>query len=313
MLNYEEFKEKIKDDILDYLPDDYLDSEIKLVQAVKNNDRRLDGLMIRRRNCNVSPNIYLNAFYDDYVAGREVDDILKSIVDIRLQYDVEQGMDADAIMNFERIKDHIYLSVCNIGMNRTVLSERPYRTCFDMAIMCYVNVTECAALDTDITGRLIMNITEDLLDIYKISEDELFEIAKKNTARMENVNMRSLKDELVRRFGRIDGDDEDVEIEAYVLTNKDGIKGAALIVCDEVMAKIADKIDSGFYILPVSVDEVIIVPEHELPQKAIDCLANEGPGPESDEDGSFLSQSLFYFGREEGKLSLVKCAGDVKV
>lgn len=68
-MNYNEFKDYVKEHVLDYLPEQYKNANIEIRQAVKNNDVVLDGLTIFNPNGNMSPTIYLNAAYEEYQQG----------------------------------------------------------------------------------------------------------------------------------------------------------------------------------------------------------------------------------------------------
>ena len=50
----------------------------------------------------------------------------------------------------------------------------------------------------------------------------------------------------------------------YVLTNKSRINGAAGIMYEGVLKKLADKLESDMYILPSSIHEVIILPKSPM-------------------------------------------------
>ena len=69
-MNFEEFKEYVKDHILEYLPESYSAAKVTIQSVVKNNDWKLDGLTVRNEHSNISPNIYLNQFFRDYEDGK---------------------------------------------------------------------------------------------------------------------------------------------------------------------------------------------------------------------------------------------------
>ena len=54
-MNYNEFKDYVKEHVLDYLPEQYKNANMDIRQAVKNNDVVLDGLTIFNPNGNMSP------------------------------------------------------------------------------------------------------------------------------------------------------------------------------------------------------------------------------------------------------------------
>ncbi len=82
-MNYDEFKQEVADRIKEFLPEKYADAEVSIQSVVKNNDQKLDGLMIKLEESNIAPNIYLNQFNDQHENGRDMDDILAAIADVR--------------------------------------------------------------------------------------------------------------------------------------------------------------------------------------------------------------------------------------
>lgn len=56
-MNYNEFKDYVKEHVLEYLPEQYKNANMDIRQAVKNNDVVLDGLTIFNPNGNMSPTI----------------------------------------------------------------------------------------------------------------------------------------------------------------------------------------------------------------------------------------------------------------
>ena len=55
MMDFDEFKEKVKDNIKNYLPMQYEKANVSLQSVVKNNDVQLTGLMIRLEENNIAP------------------------------------------------------------------------------------------------------------------------------------------------------------------------------------------------------------------------------------------------------------------
>ncbi len=99
-MNYEEFKESVKDHILEYLPESYTDAEVIIHSVVKNNSVHLDGLTVRIPNSNVSPNLNLNQYFRDYEEGRDLDEIMRELAAVRIRSD-------NAIVLF-KLKHDIY-------------------------------------------------------------------------------------------------------------------------------------------------------------------------------------------------------------
>ncbi|MCR5617356.1 MAG: DUF5688 family protein [Clostridiales bacterium] len=294
MLSYEEFKDRIRDDILDYLPDEYSECEVTIVSTLKNNEKNLDGLMIKKNGCNIAPNIYLNDFYEFYEDGMELESVLKHIARIRVDSDIGKNIDPTMLMDFGFVKDHIYLSVVNYELNKVYLSCRPHRRFLDLAIVYYISISECGIFDPDF-GRMVMIITNDLTDIYDISEEELFDIAKANTGRTDRY--------MIRDLGSMFGEEN---CNMFVLTNNEMLKGASLMLCEDVLKKISDERGTGLYILPSSVDEVLILPfDQGLNEDQLIDLVYEANSEVRGSD-KYLSDNVYFFDPSLSKVGLVK-------
>ena len=58
-----EFYESIRDQILDYLPEEYEDSRVEIHEVMKNNDTKLTGITVVKKDENAAPTIYRNRPY----------------------------------------------------------------------------------------------------------------------------------------------------------------------------------------------------------------------------------------------------------
>ena len=81
MKSYSEFKEYVKENVLDYMPAKFENAQISIHQVVKNNDVVLDGLNIHNPDSNITPNIYLNPLYEQYQNGKDLDEIVSRVAE----------------------------------------------------------------------------------------------------------------------------------------------------------------------------------------------------------------------------------------
>ncbi len=71
-MHYQEFLETVTSLVCFSIPQD---TKAELTQVLKNNDTRLDALTFRTPDSDVSPTIYLNPFYQNYLNGADPRDI----------------------------------------------------------------------------------------------------------------------------------------------------------------------------------------------------------------------------------------------
>ena len=75
-MSFQEFLTTISNRVSDYLPESFKDARYELSTVAKNNGFVLTGLTIRSKYSNISPVIYLDQYYEAYMDGRDIEDIL---------------------------------------------------------------------------------------------------------------------------------------------------------------------------------------------------------------------------------------------
>ena len=263
MMNFEEFKDNVVENIKDYLPERFENADVTLQEVTKNNDRHLTGLLIRTEDSNITPTIYLDDLFKQYDEGKSMNEILHKIADIRVEHDAPEHLNANKLTDLDEVKDHITCKILNADMNQDYLSNKPHRLVEDLAVVYYID------LGGDESGHMSAPITDHLLDNYGINILELDQIAMDNLACSE-IEFKTMREVLVEMMFP-DGFDEndpraamlppEEEIPSmYVLTNEDKMNGANAILDSKTMEDISEKIGGDFYILPSSLHEVIILP-----------------------------------------------------
>ena len=267
-MSFEEFKQEIADNIKDHLPVQYQDSTVQLNTVQKNNEA-LDAITITSPDSNVSPTIYLNSFYEDYQNGQDMDTIMDRIADVRVEYEVSQDFDVSKITDFDQVKDHIAARVVGMEDNADLLDQRPHAEMDDLA------VTYCVMLGEDANGSMSVPITNQLMETWGVTQEELHDLAKANQDELTPSTFKSMNEVMAEMMIPQMMNDMGLDREAaqemvesmmppedkmFVLSNEQKLNGAAALLDDKMMDQIAEKVGGDFYILPSSVHEVLIVP-----------------------------------------------------
>jgi len=253
MMDFEEFKQEVKDNILDYLPEEFVDANVRIETVTKNNDVKLEGLVVITEDENIAPNIYLDGYYEAYKDGVDMDEILTRIAEVRLTAMPEQGFDVKDILDFDSVKDKIIPKLINAEMNQEVLANRPHMMEADLAIQFVVQV------DRSEDGVASCAIDNKMLEGYGIELDELYQIAMENMERLDPAKVVSMAEML----GFSSEDIPEGSIEMYVITNESGVNGATSILNDRVMDEAREAIGENMIIIPSSIHEVIAIPMNE--------------------------------------------------
>lgn len=322
-MDYQEFLEYIKDNLAEvmeyreYICKDSKDREecevsyeVELHKVMKNNGIVLDGLTIRRKGESISPNIYLNSYFESYQMGKPLSIIMEDIIYRYRKAREENDFKIVDITDFSAVKDRIVLRLVNYEKNKEQLKNCPFKRYLDLA----VTFRYIASKDQiGIASSLISN-TE--FEGWNIELDELYQLALFNTMRefpwqmdsLAKVIADCLKDKALDILPKEmladveEFKDKENRVSMYVLTNDTGINGATCILYDNVIKHFAKVQDSNIFILPSSIHEVMLVPES--PETEADFLTNLVVDANNSAVGliDLLSDHIYYYDREKDQV-----------
>ena len=173
-MNFNEFVNEVKDNIKLFLPKDYENAEVSTMECQKLN-RAYTGLMVRKEGEMLTPTINLNQLYEAYKAqpGVTMETVCRKIADIVIEAPIQ--VDLKAILNYEDVKDKLFIRVSSAEANKEVLEIVPHQLKEDLAITYHV------AVGKNQDGLSSMFIKNDLLEQYGISAEQLHEDAMKSS------------------------------------------------------------------------------------------------------------------------------------
>ena len=267
-LNYEEFKERIKDDIKDYMDEKYKDCEV-VIRKVNKTNREVDGLnMLDIPGLkNATPTLYVNDLYEKYEKTGDYEEVARMAAET-MEYGIKSfnSQIKEECLDTSKLKDKVFFSLINAEQNRELLNTVPHREFEDLAIVYRWNI------GSDSMGTYTNLVNNDLAEKEGLTENDLYNAANKNTKELFPVlvkNMNEVISELIFGDSELSGDMEEEFTEVmmetqdersmYVITNESKLFGAASMLYEEPLHELAEKIGSDLYILPSSIHEVIAV------------------------------------------------------
>lgn len=324
-MNYEEFLEYIKENLAEVMEQkEYIGKEetskdkdksetsyeVELHKIIKNNGIILDGLTIRKKGECMSPNIYLNSYFESYQMGKPLSVIMEEIIYIYESAKAEKVFEIADIKDFSAVKNKIVLRLVNYEKNKEQLKNCPHKKYLDLA----VTFRYIASKDpVGIASSLISNAE---FKLWNVQLEELYQIALFNTMREFPWQMKSLakvisdylKDNLPDNLpDEVFADIEKVRdkengVSMYVLTNDAGINGATCILYDNVIKHFAKVQESNIFILPSSIHEVMLVPENTETEP--EFLTNLVVEANQSAVGliDLLSDNIYYYDREKEQI-----------
>lgn len=294
MTAFQKFTEKLCQAVAKHYEGDCL---VEVSEIEKNNGIVYHGITIRRKGSNISPTIYLEKLYREYTDGRPLGDILKKVIRIYEDRKIEGSIDLQFLLDFEKIKEKIVFRVVNYENNREMLSKVPHIRFLDMAVIFYCSVAH------ETLGNIVVVIRNDICRIWGIGKEELLVLAGQNTPVLLPFCLTNM-DRIMEELG-FESCFAGQECGMYVLTNEKKMFGAACLFYPDVLKHFAQAADKNFYVLPSSVHEVILVPERkEFCGEAFRQMVEE-INREQVEWEDVLSDSVYYYDREKGKLEKI--------
>ncbi len=229
------------------------DAQVKLQEVIKNNGVVLQGLIILNGRSNLSPTIYLNPFLEAYENDIPLSDIVAKILDIYRRDLPAANINMNFFRDFEKVKDRICYRIISRDRNRSLLERIPHIDFLDLSICFFYSYED------DVLGSGSILIYNNHMDIWRCNVEKLLACAKVNTPRIyprDVINMGKM-------LGDFWGSGEDnMELPMYIMSNEQRTFGAATILYPDALVDAGQRFHENFYILPSSVHEVILLPEH---------------------------------------------------
>ena len=277
-MTFDEFKQEVVDNIKDFLPVEYQDASVSIQDVIKNNDTHLSGLTIRKEDTGIAPTLYLEDFYNQVESGEHsLNGVLARIADT---YDQAMNNDiskqamglVENITDYDATKDKIIPRVVNRESNEERLKSLPHKEIGnDLAVTYHVD------LGKDHDGQMSVAISNEMMDRYGVSVEDLHEQACKNMEEISPSTFMGIEEVLasmmIPGYASMSleekndalenlGMPEDGKSYMYVLSNESKVFGAAELLDTKTLDTIQEQVGE-FYILPSSVHEVLIVPKQD--------------------------------------------------
>ncbi len=299
LLSYPEFIERIRESVKETMGNGY---RVDVNHVLKNNSIELDGLIILKENERISPNIYLNSYYDRYLEGEELDRLTGEMTGIYMDTTEEGEKEAVCLRyEFGEMKPCIVYRLVNYERNRRMLLEVPHIRFLDLAVTfhCLVKNNE--------EGIGTIRITNEHMQSWGTDIRELKEAAQRNTPLLFPPIVRSMDEIVQEMLGKDSADVQQVRqnyAQMYVLSNKKGINGAGCLLYSNLIKDLADRLESDFYILPSSIHEIILVMDNGqlnrdiLKEMVFDVNRTQVPMED------VLSDTVYCYSREKDAISM---------
>ena len=207
------------------------------------------GISIRKKGEKIAPVIYLQEFYEKFLAGKPLEELAAQIVMKSREAEFVPEWNYEEILDFNRVKSKIVYRLINAKQNQELLKDVPNLPIYDLSIVFYLLISE-----SDV-GRCSVLIKNSHMDYWKIPISVLYECARQNTPRLFPHVLMPM-DTYARKYaGGVVAPSP-----LIVLSNSRGMNGAGVLLYDRMPEKIYGYVGGKYYLIPSSIHEFLIVP-----------------------------------------------------
>ena len=191
-------------------------------------------------------------------------------------------------------KKSLFVKLVNTERNKSLVEQSISKEFLDLSAVVRV------VLKMDKEGMASMTLSKRDAEILGMTEEEIYAAALKNTLRLFPPKLMNLEGYVEMSIGAKLLFVED-EVTTYILTNQKEVDGAFYLMSRELVGAIAEMLEDDLYILPSSVNEVLLVRASEV-RDGVDGLkamvrdVNETIVAEKE----ILSYNVYHYDKEHG-------------
>lgn len=273
-----------------------------------NNGVQMVGVQVRLQEENVCPVVYVEPFFNEIRLGEPVEKVMNEIARCMEEAGnvpfLHSGINP---MDYDSVKEHLAVMLVNTQANKRMLQEMPHENMEDLSAICYVDFP----VESN-DGKATMKVKNEHLKMWNVDAKEMFQQARANTQPVNTPILQSMDEMLLSIFNE-EGHatnllDENVDFGLrshdmlYALTNVEKQYGASMITQPEVLNKLEQLFPEGFYVLPSSVHEVLIVPDNgEMEPKMLGEMVREVNKNEVERQ-EVLSDRVYSYDKEKHQI-----------
>ena len=300
------FADEVASGIMKYFPEDR-QMQCRVVETMKNNNVARVGITFHDQGEKVGPVIYMEPYREAATDGRPMSEIMREIAGIASRsMDKTERIGSLDYGDYESVKEYLSVTLINGRDNRQMLSRMPHRQMEDLALILELKFPMEEGVGS-------IKVSRELAELWAVDTDTLFAHAQENSLKAEPPSLHRMEDTMLSlAFGSNAAENllehpapEEVPSQLYVLSNMSKNKGAAVLSYPGVLEKADQLFPQGFYILPSSIHELLIVPKFpEIDPRELGEMVRAVNRAEVAKEEQ-LSDRVYEYDREAGMIRQV--------
>lgn len=275
------------------------------IGEVEKGGRAMQALILRRETDNVSPVIYLEAFYGRFQEGTGVDAIVEEILASCPCSLPAWTDDVGELKDYAAAAGRLVVRVINSEKNRQFLARTPHVSVsgLDLAGIFFV------ILHADGKQLAGITVTQELLEHWGKTTKELLRDARKNMETSYALTVadigKILGGMMGESFWQLFEQESEYRPNLHVLFHEGtGMMGSGAFLVPKAICEFADEQESSLIILPSSIHELLLLPDDgSLQDKEQLYRMVEEVNQRFVSEQEFLSDRVYYYDRRTKKIT----------
>lgn len=260
-MEFEQFKEKLVEDLQNRFEGQGVSIKTSHVDKINGS---YEALTVTKEESNVGMNLNLDNVYSKFDQGAEYNEVLNDIHEV-----IEDNMsripafDLAMLTDYESVKDKLVMQVVSAETNAEKLESIPHKNMEDLAVIYRIVV------DESVSERASFVVSNNLMEQYGITPEQLHQDALANAPEINPMTIKGITEVMAEMMGpneelmlNLKDASSPAQDVMYVASVPDHIHGASVLAYEDFMDKASERAGGDFYILPSSINEILIVPDN---------------------------------------------------
>ncbi|MBQ8986752.1 MAG: hypothetical protein IJ100_05850 [Lachnospiraceae bacterium] len=281
----EGFYKEMQKCLMEKKPDEMV---ITFREITKQNRVGLHSCSMQMPNAVAVPTFYLEDLYPSYENGTAPEDIAESMINYAKENNLPCLPGNIDIESYKGAKKSLGLTILGIERNKEYLADMVYEQIEDLALIPIL-------FSNDAYGPGCIKIRKCMVEDWGVSEEEVMREAKENAPRLLPLVFKQLNEALHE-------EEKSEDAELFVISNRYFAGGAAVAFYPHVLEGIAKALGCNLYILPSSVNEMILMTDRGQDPAFLFEIVREVNRTEVPPT-EVLSDSIYYYSVCEDRFS----------
>lgn len=295
-MDFEKFTQEVKKILEEKLGEG---CEVRIHKTLKNNGVKKSGVMLIKEGERFCPILYLEGAYGKFCDGMKLEEAADDLLRVYGRQDGEaelaEKFSFESFEDYSHVKENLQIRLINYEKNTEILKDMPYVRWNDLAAIFFYEIEGWE------NGQAGVAVNNHHLALWKEATVEtLYRNALENMRNRVEEELFLLSDLFTEKQAQ--GITEFPPV--YVLTNRTRQYGAAVMLYSRKMKELADTFGSDLVILPSSLHEVLLLPDHDGMHLRWEQMVREVNRAAVDPE-EVLSDHIYRYSREKDAVELL--------